>query len=119
MFTGRKLFVTLLALCCLALPSHFIRFVYAAVCHNGVWEAGEYCGYDAMSVGGAADMNHDCLVDALDLQLFAHEFMVNAMGPNLSGDFKSAGPPGPAPCGGNLLCPDNRVTNADFSFFVT
>ena len=119
MFTGRKLFVTLLALCCLALPSHFIRFVYAAVCHDNVWSPGEYCGYDAMFVGGAADMNHDCLVDALDLQLFAHEFMVNAMGPNLSGDFKSAGAPGPAPCGGNLLCPDNRVTNADFSFFAT
>ena len=36
-----------------------------------------------------------------------------------SPDYKSAGAPGPAPCGGDLKCPDSRVTNADFSWFVT
>jgi hypothetical protein len=34
-------------------------------------------------------------------------------------DYKSAGAPGPAPCAGDLLCPDSQVTNADFSWFVT
>jgi len=36
-----------------------------------------------------------------------------------SPDYKSAGAPGPAPCGGDLRCPDSKVTNADFSWFVT
>jgi hypothetical protein len=36
-----------------------------------------------------------------------------------SPDYKSAGAPGPAPCGGDIRCPDSRVTNADFSWFVT
>jgi hypothetical protein len=36
-----------------------------------------------------------------------------------SPDFKSAGAPGPAPCAGDIRCPDSRVTNADFSWFVT
>jgi hypothetical protein len=34
-------------------------------------------------------------------------------------DYKSAGAPGPAPCGGDIRCPDGKVTNADFSWFVT
>lgn len=36
-----------------------------------------------------------------------------------SPDYKSAGAPGPAPCGADLKCPDSKVTNADFSWFVT
>jgi len=36
-----------------------------------------------------------------------------------SPDYKSAGAPGPAPCAGDLKCPDSKVTNADFSWFVT
>jgi len=36
-----------------------------------------------------------------------------------SPDYKSAGAPGPAPCGGDIRCPDSRVSNADFSWFVT
>jgi hypothetical protein len=36
-----------------------------------------------------------------------------------SPDYKSAGAPGPAPCGGDTRCPDSKVTNADFSWFVT
>jgi hypothetical protein len=36
-----------------------------------------------------------------------------------SPDYKSAGAPGPAPCAGDLRCPDSKVTNADFSWFVT
>jgi hypothetical protein len=36
-----------------------------------------------------------------------------------SPDYKSAGAPGPAPCAGDIKCPDSKVTNADFSWFVT
>jgi len=36
-----------------------------------------------------------------------------------SPDYKSAGAPGPAPCAGDVRCPDSRVSNADFSWFVT
>jgi hypothetical protein len=36
-----------------------------------------------------------------------------------SPDYKSAGAPGPAPCAGDIRCPDSRVSNADFSWFVT
>jgi hypothetical protein len=36
-----------------------------------------------------------------------------------SPDYKSAGAPGPAPCGGDLRCPDSKVSTADFSWFVT
>jgi hypothetical protein len=36
-----------------------------------------------------------------------------------SPDYKSAGAPGPAPCAGDLRCPDSKVTNADFAWFVT
>ena len=36
-----------------------------------------------------------------------------------SPDYKSAGAPGPAPCAGDIRCPDSKVSNADFSWFVT
>lgn len=36
-----------------------------------------------------------------------------------SPDFKSAGAPGPAPCAGDIMCPDGRVTSADYSWFAT
>jgi uncharacterized repeat protein (TIGR01451 family) len=123
MLTGRRLFVALVTSCCLFIPSHFIQFVYASVCHDGAWDAGEYCGYDAVATttNHVPDMNHDCVVNGLDLQLFFHEFAgAGSTGPNLSGDFKSAGGAGnPTPCPGDQLCPDGRVSNADFSFFVT
>ena len=34
-----------------------------------------------------------------------------------SPDYKSAGAPGPAPCAGDLRCPDLRVTMADYTWF--
>jgi hypothetical protein len=34
-----------------------------------------------------------------------------------SPDYKSAGAPGPAPCAGDIRCPDSKVSNADFSWF--
>jgi hypothetical protein len=36
-----------------------------------------------------------------------------------SPDYKSSGAPGPAPCAGDLKCPDSKVTTADFGWFVT
>jgi hypothetical protein len=34
-----------------------------------------------------------------------------------SPDYKSAGAPGPAPCAGDIRCPDYKVTMADYSWF--
>lgn len=121
MLTGRKLFVTVLTIFSLAIPSDIVRFVYAVACHDDAWDQGEYCGYDAMKVAGVPDMNHDCLLDALDFQWFAHDYNFGngGVGVNLSADFKSSGAPGPAPCGGNMLCPDGKVNASDYSFFVT
>jgi hypothetical protein len=36
-----------------------------------------------------------------------------------SPDYKSSGAPGPPPCGGDVRCPDSKVTQADFAWFVT
>jgi hypothetical protein len=36
-----------------------------------------------------------------------------------SPDYKSAGAPGPPACGGDLKCPDSKVSSADFGWFVT
>jgi hypothetical protein len=36
-----------------------------------------------------------------------------------SPDYKSAGAPGPAPCAGDIKCPDSRISTADFGWFVT
>jgi len=36
-----------------------------------------------------------------------------------SPDYKSAGAPGPAPCSGDLLCPDARVSMADYTWFAS
>lgn len=35
-----------------------------------------------------------------------------------SPDYKSAGAPGPAPCAGDLRCPDGKVTMTDYSWFT-
>jgi hypothetical protein len=36
-----------------------------------------------------------------------------------SPDYKSSGAPGPPPCAGDVICPDSKVSNADFSWFNT
>jgi hypothetical protein len=36
-----------------------------------------------------------------------------------SPDYKSAGPPGPAACGGDIRCPDSKVSGPDFAWFAT
>jgi len=57
-------------------------------------------------VQGTVIQDEDCLDDCLPIQA-------------RSPDYKSAGAPGPAPCAGDLKCPDSKVSNADFSWFVT
>jgi hypothetical protein len=62
--------------------------IEAPVCHDGLWEPGEYCGRDAYVVTNSPDMNHDCVVDWLDQGLFS--LQVGSAGPNLSGDFNDS-----------------------------
>jgi hypothetical protein len=61
----------------------------AQVCHDGSWDWGEFCGFDAFQVTGVTEMNHDCTVDFLDFSLFVQDFGLN--GPNRSGDFDNSG----------------------------
>ena len=61
----------------------------ATVCHDGVWEDGEYCGRDAYTASGVADMNHDCIVDGLDYVLFLQQYP--SCGADLSGDLNGDG----------------------------
>jgi hypothetical protein len=60
-----------------------------AVCHDGKWDRGEFCGRDAWLVTGRAEMNHDCTVDLLDLRLWLQEYAL--IGPDLSGDINGDG----------------------------
>ena len=61
-----------------------VTVAQAQVCHDNIWSASEFCGHDALVVTGDAEMNHDCMVDFLDLILFASEF--GSIGWNLSAD---------------------------------
>ena len=68
------------------------RPVAGQLCHDGIWPDGEFCGRDAVlttdhppsSNFGVADLNHDCLSDALDFRLLGHDWTTE--GPNISGD---------------------------------
>lgn len=55
-----------------------------AQCGDGVWSPCEFCGKDAWSAVIHAEMNHDCVVDVIDLGLFVQDF--GDLG-NFSGDF--------------------------------
>ena len=59
----------------------------AQVCHDGLWPNGEFCGRDAYTVTGQVDMNHDCVVDFLDVGIFWT--YVGMFGPNLSADINA------------------------------
>ena len=81
-------------LCLLTTVPSNLKLVIAAgqpprltfVCHDNIWEDGEYCGRDAYVTTGVADMTHDCVVDALDLKLFFQEYSSGVIGAGLSGD---------------------------------
>ena len=56
----------------------------APYCHDGTWQEGELCGRDAYLTTGEADLNHDCVVDFLDMGLFYHQY--GDRSPELSAD---------------------------------
>jgi hypothetical protein len=53
-------------------------------CHDLVWEEDEFCGFDAYWTTGVVELNHDCLSELIDLQLFAAQLPLT--GPHLSAD---------------------------------
>ena len=61
-----------------------VTTAHAQICHDGLWPDGEFCGYDANVVTGQVDMNHDCVVNFLDIALFWPQ--LNMTGPNVSAD---------------------------------
>lgn len=60
--------------------------VMTPTCQDGVWEDGEFCGYDAYKTSGIPDMNHDCKTDALDMILFIPTFYSNSLSGDFNGD---------------------------------
>ena len=107
-----------------------------------VWLVG--CNDGLLLCGGSSGSNPDATTNALGVTTFSNEPVSGGCDTGLyavvqgvviqepgaclpkclsiqtrSPDYKSAGAPGPAPCGGDIRCPDSRVTNADFSWFVT
>lgn len=69
---------------------------------SGGCDTGLYAVVQGIVIQNPANCNPQCLAIA-----------------SRSPDYKSAGAPGPAPCAADLKCPDSKVTNADFSWFVT
>src|SRR4030095_2420365 len=61
----------------------------ASICHDGIWDDGEFCGRDAYTQTGFPDLNHDCLIDGLDIALFLVQH--NSTGANLSADLNGNG----------------------------
>ena len=107
-----------------------------------MWLVG--CNDGLLLCGGSQGSNPDAATNALGVTTFSNEPISGGCDTGLfvviqgvvaqqpgtciplcvpiqsrSPDYKSAGAPGPAPCGGDIRCPDSRVTNADFSWFVT
>ena len=94
MFTRRAVLLPLFTLLSLVAFSgqDYVRavgrpVVATATCHDGVWEDGEFCGYDAYVTSGIPDMNHDCVTDALDMIVFIPLFFSTSP----SGDFNNDG----------------------------
>lgn len=114
----------------------------AGIPATDMWLVG--CNDALLLCGGSQGSNADAVTDATGLTTFSNEPIAGGCDTGLyavvqgviiqdsgtcqpkclsiaarSPDYKSAGAPGPAPCGGDLKCPDSKVTNADFSWFVT
>ena len=70
------------------------------VCHDDLWPDEEFCGRDAYVVTGFAEMNHDCIVDYLDIAIFFRA--MDLSGSNLSADLND----------------DNVVNHSDLIMFV-
>jgi hypothetical protein len=57
--------------------------------------------------------------DQLTLYLDGYALVEKASFVHRSFDMKSAGAPGPSPCGLDISCPDGMVTNPDFNWFAS
>jgi hypothetical protein len=57
-------------------------------CCDGRWDPAEWCGQDCYQDIGGSDMTHDCVVDLMDLYLFAQEF--GDSGGCLSADYNAS-----------------------------
>lgn len=65
------------------------EIVSLAVCHDSLWYDAEQCGFDAYTVTGFPEMNHDCIVNVFDLFLLSQDW--GLVGPSLSGDLNGDG----------------------------
>jgi len=114
----------------------------AGIPTTDMWLVG--CNDGLLLCGGSSGSNADLATDATGATTFSNEPIAGGCDTGLyavvqgviiqnpgtctpkclaiaarSPDYKSAGAPGPAPCAGDIRCPDSKVTNADFSWFVT
>lgn len=102
-------------------------------CNNGLLLCGGSSGSNAdnaTTLSGATTFSNEPVAGGCDTGLFAvvQGVVIQTAGactPTClpiaarSPDYKSAGAPGPAPCGADLLCPDSKVTGPDFAWFAT
>lgn len=102
-------------------------------CNDGLLLCGGSSGSNAdaaTNASGSTTFSNEPIAGGCDTGLYAvvQGIIIQNPGPCTpkclgiaarSPDYKSAGAPGPAPCGGDTRCPDSKVTNADFSWFVT
>jgi hypothetical protein len=102
-------------------------------CNDGLLLCGGSSGSNAdlaTSASGATTFSNEPISGGCDTGLFVVVQGVVIQSPGScvpqclpiqarSPDYKSAGAPGPPACGGDTRCPDSRVSNADFSWFVT
>jgi hypothetical protein len=112
----------------------------AGIPKTDLWLVG--CNDGLLLCGGTRASNADAATNALGQTTFSNEpvaggcdtglYVVaqgiviqnSACAPNClpiqlrSPDYKSAGSPGPAPCSGDVKCPDSRVSMADYTWFT-
>lgn len=114
----------------------------AGIPATDMWLVG--CNDGLLLCGGSQGSNADAATDATGLTTFSNEPVAGGCDTGLyavvqgiviqnpgactpkclpiqarSPDYKSAGAPGPAPCAGDVRCPDSKVSAADFSWFTT
>ncbi|HET6348066.1 MAG TPA: hypothetical protein VFH88_03190 [Candidatus Krumholzibacteria bacterium] len=71
-------------------------------------------------VAGGCDTGLYCVVQGVVIEDAGNSCLPKCLAiAARSPDYKSAGAPGPAPCAGDIRCPDSKVSNADFSWFAT
>lgn len=103
-------------------------------CTDGLLLCGGSSGSNAdgpTNAAGVTTFSNDLVAGGCDTGLWVVVEAIVAQDPNnacnplcvpiatRSPDYKSSGAPGPAPCAGDIRCPDSKVSNADYSWFVT